>query len=101
MRKLLSIKFNAKLNLYWNGWNVLHTAAARVAGLDMGFVPAKGGRDLAGILAGAQDGSVKIISGHIACFYCGKFGHEVVLGESIPIYCGTDQTKYRFQVSAI
>jgi NADH-quinone oxidoreductase subunit G len=25
----------------WNGWNVLHTAAARVAGLDMGFVPAR------------------------------------------------------------
>jgi len=45
----------------WNGWNVLHTAAARVAGLDMGFVPAKGGRDLAGILAGAKDGSVKTI----------------------------------------
>ena len=26
----------------WNGFNVLHTAAARVAGLDMGFVPGKG-----------------------------------------------------------
>ena len=23
----------------WNGWNVLHTAASRVGGLDMGFVP--------------------------------------------------------------
>jgi NADH-quinone oxidoreductase subunit G len=23
----------------WNGWNVLHTAAARVGGLDMGFLP--------------------------------------------------------------
>ena len=45
----------------WNGWNVLHSAAARVAGLDMGFVPGKGGRDLAGILAGAKDGSVKTI----------------------------------------
>jgi len=45
----------------WNGWNVLHTAAARVAGLDMGFVPCKGGRGLAGILAGAKDGSVKTI----------------------------------------
>jgi len=49
------------VNAKWNGWNVLHSAAARVAGLDMGFVPAKGGRDLAGILAGAQDGSVKTI----------------------------------------
>jgi NADH-quinone oxidoreductase subunit G len=27
----------------WNGWNVLHTAAARVGGLDMGLVPAEGG----------------------------------------------------------
>ncbi len=34
----------------WNGFNVLHTAAARVAGLDLGFVPADGGRDAAGIL---------------------------------------------------
>jgi len=34
----------------WNGFNVLHTAAARAAGLDVGFVPAEGGRDLAGIL---------------------------------------------------
>jgi NADH-quinone oxidoreductase subunit G len=28
----------------WNGWNVLHTAAARVGGLDLGFVPAEGGK---------------------------------------------------------
>ena len=27
----------------WNGWNVLHSAAARVGGLDMGFVPGEGG----------------------------------------------------------
>jgi NADH-quinone oxidoreductase subunit G len=27
----------------WNGWNVLHTAAARVGGLDMGFLPGEGG----------------------------------------------------------
>jgi NADH-quinone oxidoreductase subunit G len=27
----------------WNGFNVLHSAAARVGGLDMGFVPASGG----------------------------------------------------------
>ncbi|MES2833917.1 MAG: NADH-quinone oxidoreductase subunit NuoG [Pseudomonadota bacterium] len=27
----------------WNGFNVLHTAASRVGGLDMGFVPASGG----------------------------------------------------------
>ncbi|MDB5480332.1 MAG: NADH-quinone oxidoreductase subunit [Caulobacteraceae bacterium] len=28
----------------WNGWNVLHTAAARVGGLDLGFVPRPGGK---------------------------------------------------------
>jgi NADH-quinone oxidoreductase subunit G len=28
----------------WNGWNVLHTAASRVGGLDMGFVPGEGGQ---------------------------------------------------------
>ena len=27
----------------WNGFNVLHTAAARVGGLDLGFIPGKGG----------------------------------------------------------
>ena len=40
----------------WNGFNVLHTAAARVGGLDMGFVPADGGLDVAGMLKpGALD----------------------------------------------
>jgi NADH-quinone oxidoreductase subunit G len=27
----------------WNGWNMLHTAAGRVGGLDLGFLPAEGG----------------------------------------------------------
>ena len=36
----------------WNGFSVLHTAASRVGGLDLGFVPGKGGRDVAGMLAG-------------------------------------------------
>jgi NADH-quinone oxidoreductase subunit G len=34
----------------WNGFNVLHTAAARVAGLDLGFVPGEGGKEIGGIL---------------------------------------------------
>ncbi|MEW9805085.1 NADH-quinone oxidoreductase subunit NuoG [Mesorhizobium sp. ZMM04-5] len=34
----------------WNGFSVLHTAAARVGGLDVGFVPGKGGKDVAGML---------------------------------------------------
>jgi len=32
-------------------WNVLHTAASRVAGLDMGFVPAAGGKTAAELTA--------------------------------------------------
>jgi len=28
----------------WNGFNVLHTAAARVGGLDLGFLPGQGGK---------------------------------------------------------
>ncbi|HRO32332.1 MAG TPA: NADH-quinone oxidoreductase subunit NuoG [Brevundimonas sp.] len=34
----------------WNGFNILHHAAARVGGLDMGFVPAEGGLDVAAML---------------------------------------------------
>ena len=45
----------------WNGFNVLHTAAARVGGLDLGFVPGKGGRDVAGILEGAAKGDIKLV----------------------------------------
>jgi len=40
----------------WNGWNLLHTAAARVAGLDLGFVPSDGGLATADMLKpGALD----------------------------------------------
>jgi len=40
----------------WNGFSVLHTEAALVGALDVGFVPGEGGKDTAGILApGAMD----------------------------------------------
>lgn len=45
----------------WNGFNVLHVAASRVAGLDMGFLPQKGGKDVAGILKAAQAGDIKLV----------------------------------------
>jgi NADH-quinone oxidoreductase subunit G len=35
-----------------NAFNVLHGAASRVGGLDLGFVPEAGGRDVAGMLKG-------------------------------------------------
>jgi NADH-quinone oxidoreductase subunit G len=45
----------------WNGFNVLHTAAARVGGLDLGFLPGPGGRDVAGILDGASKGEIDFV----------------------------------------
>jgi NADH-quinone oxidoreductase subunit G len=45
----------------WNGFAVLHTAAARVGGLDLGLVPGEGGRDVAGILAGAQGKDIEVV----------------------------------------
>ena len=38
----------------WNGFAVLHTAAGRVGALDIGFVPAKGGKDVSSMM-GAMD----------------------------------------------
>jgi NADH-quinone oxidoreductase subunit G len=45
----------------WNGFNVLHMAAGRVAGLDLGFVPGEGGKDVAGILDGAVSGDIEVV----------------------------------------
>ena len=45
----------------WNGFNVLHTAAARVAGLDLGLVPGEGDKDVAGILDGAASGDIEVV----------------------------------------
>ena len=53
-----------KVNLVregWNGLNVLHTAASRVAGLDMGFLPGEGGLSTNEILDAAQQGAVKTV----------------------------------------
>jgi NADH-quinone oxidoreductase subunit G len=47
--------------LSWNGFNVLHTAAARVGGLDLGFVPGKGGHDVASMLDAASNGKIDVI----------------------------------------
>ena len=45
----------------WNGFNVLQSAASRVGGLDIGFVPGKGGLDTAGILDACGDGKVEVL----------------------------------------
>ncbi len=39
----------------WHGFNVLHTAAARVGALDLGFLPALGGKDMAQMMGGGVD----------------------------------------------
>jgi len=45
----------------WNGFNMLHTSAARVGALDLGFVPAEGGLDTAGILNATLNGAIEVI----------------------------------------
>ena len=45
----------------WNGFNVLHTAAARVGGMDLGFTPGQGGCDVSGILNGASSGTIDVV----------------------------------------
>ena len=45
----------------WNGFNVLHTAAARVAGLDLGLTPGRGGLDVAGIYRAAEAGKLDLV----------------------------------------
>ena len=42
----------------WNGFSVLHTAASRVAGLDLGLVPGEGGMDA---LAMAEPGALDVL----------------------------------------
>jgi len=45
----------------WNGFNILQKAASRVAGLDLGCIPQKGGKDTAGIIKGAEKGEIKFL----------------------------------------
>jgi NADH-quinone oxidoreductase subunit G len=58
---VLSLAAKAALSLgvvkdAWNGFNVLHSAASRVGGLDLGLVPGEGGLDaLAMVKPGALD----------------------------------------------
>ncbi len=59
-----ALKLAAKHRLVrdgWNGWNVLHTAAARVGGLDIGLT-AEGG--VSAILDDAKSGAVKAVFLH-------------------------------------
>lgn len=67
----------------WNGFNVLHTAAGRVGALDLGFLPKAGGRDMAGILAGAEAGEIETV------FLLGADEFDTArLGKAFVIYQG-------------
>jgi NADH-quinone oxidoreductase subunit G len=67
----------------WYGFNVLHTAAARVGGLDLGLVPGQNGRDAAGILEGAARGAIDVV------FLLGADEIDTVpLGDAFVIYQG-------------
>jgi len=68
----------------WNGFNVLHTAAARVGGLDLGLVPGEGGLDVSGMLAAAGSGAMDVVILHGA--------DEIdmaALGDAFVVYLGT------------
>jgi len=45
----------------WNGLSVLHTAASRVAGLDLKFLPAKDGKSASEMLSAAQSGHMDVL----------------------------------------
>jgi NADH-quinone oxidoreductase subunit G len=45
----------------WNGFNLLHSAAARVGALDVGFVPGQGGRGIGQIIDGIRNGTVEVV----------------------------------------
>jgi NADH-quinone oxidoreductase subunit G len=50
----LAVRFEM-LTTDWHGFNILHTVAARVGALDLGFLPGPKGKDLAGMMAGGVD----------------------------------------------
>jgi len=68
----------------WNGLGVLHTAAGRVGGLDVGFVPGEDGLDTAGMIKAAEAGKLDILF---------LFGADEVdtsrLGKALVVYFGS------------
>ncbi|MGJ8528229.1 NADH-quinone oxidoreductase subunit NuoG [Maritalea sp.] len=54
-------KDNGALTADWNGFAVLHSAAGRVGGLDVGFVPERGGLDRSGMDKAAAKGDLDVV----------------------------------------
>ncbi|HZP09943.1 NADH-quinone oxidoreductase subunit NuoG [Methyloceanibacter sp.] len=77
-----------KPGIAWNGFNVLHSAAGRVGGLDLGFVPGRGGLDVEGVLAAAARGKID------AVYLLGADEFDMErLGEAFVIYQGSHGDK--------
>ncbi|KZL00373.1 MULTISPECIES: NADH-quinone oxidoreductase subunit NuoG [unclassified Pseudovibrio] len=68
----------------WNGFNVLHTAASRVGGLDIGLVPGEGGLDTGGIQDAAAKGDLDVV------FLLGADELDMSsFGDAFVVYIGT------------
>ncbi len=68
----------------WNGLAVLHTAAARVGALDLGFVPQGGGLDTVGMVAAAAAGEIDVL------FLLGNDAIDMhALSSAFVVYIGT------------
>jgi len=72
----------------WNGFNVLHTAAARVAGLDLGLVPGKKGLDTGRMVEAAGTGELDVV------YLLGADEIDIpALGDAFVIYQGSHGDK--------
>ncbi|MBS8259615.1 NADH-quinone oxidoreductase subunit G [Roseibium polysiphoniae] len=68
----------------WNGFSVLHTAASRVGGLDIGFVPGEGGKSIAAMQDAASKGDLE------ALFLLGADEMDMsAFGKAFVVYIGT------------
>ena len=79
----------------WNGLAVLHNAAGRVGGLDVGFVPGPGGLEAAGMIEAAGEGKLDVL------FLLGADEIDVTtLGNAFVVYVGShgDAGAYRADI---
>jgi len=68
----------------WNGFSVLHTAASRVGGLDIGFVPGDGGMSIAAMQDAASKGNLDVL------FLLGADEMDMsAFGDAFVVYIGT------------
>jgi NADH-quinone oxidoreductase subunit G len=67
----------------WNGVNVLQKAAARVGGLDVGFVPQNNGLDAVQILSAAKSGKLDVL------FLLGADENDISNIDAFTIYIGS------------